>query len=97
MTVKRIGVLSCGKLMAVIYAGLGLLIGGVFTLFTLLGSAIGMAAGEENAVLGLIFGLGAIIVMPLFYGTIGLIAGLLASALYNLAARLVGGVELQVE
>ena len=91
MTVRRIGVLSVAKVMGILYAGLGLLVGSVFTLFALLGSAIGMASGEEGAIFGLIFGVGAIILMPLFYGTIGFIVGLVASALYNLAAGMVGG------
>jgi hypothetical protein len=97
MTVKRIGVLSCGKLMGILYGGLGLIIGGIFTLFALLGSAIGMASGEQEAILGVLFGVGAIIVMPIFYGAIGFISGLLTSALYNLAAGLVGGIELEVQ
>ncbi len=97
MTVKRIGVLSLAKLMGILYAGLGLIIGGIFTLFTLLGSAIGMASGEQEAIFGVLFGVGAIIVMPIFYGVIGLIGGLIMSALYNLAAGLVGGVELEVQ
>lgn len=95
MTVKRIGVLSLAKVMGVLYGGLGLIVGSIFTFFALVGSAIGMASGEKEAILGLIFGVGAIIIMPLVYGTIGLIAGLLVSSLYNLAAGLVGGVELE--
>jgi hypothetical protein len=44
-----------------------------------------------------VFGVGAVVVLPVFYGLMGFVGGLLSSALYNLVARTVGGVELEVE
>jgi H+/Cl- antiporter ClcA len=35
--------------------------------------------------------------MPVFYGVIGFIAGLIGALLYNLFARWVGGFELELE
>ncbi len=98
MVLKRIGVFSCGKVLAALYAGMGLIIGAIFTLFSVLGSAIGFAAsGEGEALFGMLFGMGAIVILPLFYGVCGFLGGLLMSWIYNLVAGLVGGLELELE
>lgn len=100
MTVKSIGVLSLAKVMGTIYAGLGLVIGLVFSFFALLGAAFGSALQESTgleALFGALFGVGAVIVLPMFYGLMGFLGGLLTGALYNLAARAVGGIELEME
>lgn len=100
MIVKRIGVLSLAKVMAILYAGIGLVAGLVFSFVALLGTAFGTAFQETTgaeAFFGAIFGIGAVIVLPILYGLMGFVGGLLSSALYNLAARLVGGLELDVE
>lgn len=35
--------------------------------------------------------------MPLFYGVLGFVFGLIAALLYNRVARLIGGVEIEIE
>ena len=99
MTLKRIGVLSCGKMMGALYALMGLIFGALFSLLSLMGVMAGMASqeGGDAAVFGALFGVGAIIILPIFYGVMGFVAGLLTSALYNLVARFAGGLELQLE
>lgn len=102
MIIKRVGALSLGKLMGLMYAGIGLLIGAVFGLFSLVGGMAGLAAqeGAEGAAgAGLLAGMGlaAVVVFPIMYGLMGFIGGLLSAVFYNLAARFVGGVELDVE
>ena len=95
---KRVNVSAAAKVMGTVYAGLGLLFGALFSLFSLVGAGIGAAAGGgDEAWLGVLFGVGAIVVLPLFYGTIGTIAGAVGAAIYNLAARLVGGLEFELE
>jgi len=94
---KRIGVLSCGKMMGVLYALLGLIIGAVFSLLSFVGAMAGVASGEKEAVFGLLLGVGAILILPIFYGVIGFLGGLLTSFLYNIVAGIVGGVELHLE
>ena len=47
--------------------------------------------------MGALFGVGAVIFMPLFYGALGFITGIITAALYNLVAGWIGGVELQLE
>ena len=47
--------------------------------------------------LGALFGVGAVIFLPICYGVLGLLAGALTAALYNLFAGMVGGVEMDLK
>ena len=47
--------------------------------------------------LGPVFGVGAIVVLPIIYGVLGLIGGAIAAALYNLFSGMVGGIELDLQ
>lgn len=95
--VRRIEPISLAKVAAVIYGGVGLLVGALVSLFAAVGSAF--AAVAENSPLpfaGLIFGVGAIVVFPLLYAFFAFLGGLIVSTLYNLAARWTGGLELDL-
>jgi hypothetical protein len=95
--VRRIGVLSLGKVMGSIYAMIGLIIGAIFTVVALLGSVIGSIATDSGEpLLGILFGVGAIIIFPLFYGLIAFLMGMLIAAVYNFAARFTGGLEVEL-
>src|SRR5438876_5798444 len=99
MVIRRIGVWSVARLYGGVSASMGLLMGAIFALVAALGgmagamreSGSGLAAGG----LGAIFGIGAIIILPLFYGVLGLVAGAIGAALYNLFAGMLGGIELE--
>lgn len=97
MELKSIGVLSCGKVMGILYAVLGLIFGGLFSMFALIGLAFQPGGSGGDAVAGLVFGIGAVLFLPIFYGMIGFIGGLIMAFLYNLIARYTGGLELQIE
>jgi hypothetical protein len=98
MILKSVGVLSLGKITGLLYAGLGLFIGFFFTMFALLGATMGALAEEEmGALFSVFFGMGSIVIFPLLYGIMGLVMGVIVAALYNLLARLVGGVEVELE
>jgi len=99
MVLRKIGVFSLGKVLGVLYAMFGLIAGVIISLFALVGGAAGAASsGEAGQVLvGLLLGVGAVIILPIFYGAIGFVGGIIAAALYNFTAGLVGGVELQLE
>lgn len=96
MIVKRIGVMSLAKIMAILYAAIGLIGGVCVALFSMIaGSAFaqqGAAAG-----LGMGFGLGSIILFPILYGVFGFIGGLISAWLYNVIAGSVGGIELDLQ
>jgi hypothetical protein len=102
MVIRHVGVWSVSRLYGALSASVGLLAG---VLFALIGMAGGMAAMKESGAagglgagaIGMMFGVGAIIFLPLFYGVMGLAMGALMAALYNLFAGLLGGIELDTE
>jgi len=98
LVLNRLGVFSCAKVSGVLYAAFGLLAGMIFSLFALIGTAIGLASeGGPGALLGLFFGVGAVIVLPIVYGILGFVGGIIAAGLYNLVAGVIGGVEMEFE
>jgi hypothetical protein len=92
-TLKQIDVLSCGLMLGVLYALLGLLAGGFFSLFAM----VGAAANNANMLGGILTGVGAVIIMPLFYGVGGFIFGLIGALVYNVCASIVGGIKIDLE
>ncbi|MDA0206992.1 MAG: hypothetical protein O3A53_10725 [Acidobacteria bacterium] len=96
MVIQRIGVLSLGKIVGALYGGLGLIAGAFLTLFSFFGFVFSVADGIGQQDISMLFGMGAILFIPLLYGTLGFIVGILAAAIYNFAAGVVGGLELEV-
>jgi hypothetical protein len=94
MVINRIAPLSLAKISGTLYAALGLIFGAIISLVSMAG--VFGAAGDGNPMFGALFGVGAIILLPIFYGCIGFIGSLIAAFLYNLLAGMVGGVELDV-
>jgi hypothetical protein len=90
MKIRSVGPLSVGKIIGAIYCGLGLLIGLVFALISLVGAAI--AANQQGAVAGL----PPVALLPVFYGLMGFLGGVITAALYNLAAGMMGGIEVEL-
>lgn len=95
MVVRRVSPLSLAKVAGVLYAILGLVIGGIFSLISLVASS--MIQDQDAGPLGAIFGVGAIIILPIFYGVLGFIMSLIMAALYNLVAGMVGGIEVDLQ
>ena len=95
MVINRIAPLSLAKISGTLYAALGLIFGALFSIFAMAGAAAGGDRSGFGA-MGAIFGVGAIILFPIFYGCIGFVASLIGAWLYNLLAGMVGGVELDV-
>jgi hypothetical protein len=98
MIVRRVGVWSVAKLYGALSAAMGLLFGAVFALVALIGGManLGGDAGFQSGALGALFGVGAVVLMPVFYGVLGIIMGAISAALYNLFAGIFGGVEIDV-
>jgi len=102
MVIRRIGVWSVARLYGGICAAMGLVFGAIFALIAVLGGMAGAATNSGSgpfgsAGLGAMFGVGAIIILPLFYGILGLVMGAIGAALYNLFAGMFGGIELETE
>jgi hypothetical protein len=101
MVVKRIGIGSAAKLSGAIYGSMGLIFGFIFFVISLFGAGLAsqLAEGGEAAPawLGALFGAGAIVLFPLLYGFFGFILGAISAGLYNLFARLVGGLVVELQ
>lgn len=95
MIVKSVGVVSVGRIYAAISAAVGLLIGLFFALAGVVG--YGISGSDGPGFLAPLMGVGAVIILPLFYGAMGFIGGLIGALLYNVFAGMVGGVELRTE
>jgi hypothetical protein len=97
MILRRVGTLSLGKFMGFLYGLLGLLIGAVFSLISLLGfAAQNQGQGQGQAALLIGVGVGSIIIFPLLYGFLGFLGGIIFGALFNLVASMAGGIEIEL-
>jgi hypothetical protein len=98
MILKQIGVLSLARILGAIYAVIGLIVGVFFSLASALGGlAASLAANTEEAagaLIAILFGVGAIIFVPLMYGLMGFLVGALMALFYNLLAGVFGGIEM---
>ena len=74
----------------------GFVFGGLISMISILGAGLGMS-GAEGPVPGMLFGAGAVILLPIFYGVLGFVTTLIGAALYNVVASVVGGVEIEVQ
>jgi len=91
--IKSVGVLSIAKISGIIYTLIGLL----FIPLALIGGLAGVASGQKSGVLGGIGVLAIAVLAPIFYGVLGFVAGAIGAFLYNLAAKWVGGIEIELE
>jgi len=99
-TLKRIGPGSAFKVGLVTYAFIGLVVGACFAFFSMIAGSLGGLAGGQATTgaraLGMGFGLGAIIIMPIIYAILGGIGAALGAVIYNLAAGWIGGLEVDI-
>jgi hypothetical protein len=89
MILKSIGVISCGKMLGALNALLGLLAGSIMSLIAVAGVA------ADRPIQGGMVGDGDIIFLPILYGLIGFIGGIVTAALCNILAGIVGGIEME--
>jgi hypothetical protein len=99
--IKRMGVFSCAKIYAIVMAAMGLIIGVIYGLiFMVVGGAMMAGGGRDSGTAGassLVIGLVMMLAIPVFYGIIGFIGGIVGALVYNVAAGIVGGIELELE
>jgi len=84
------------KIWGAMYCALGLIFGAVIAIVSAMGSAFAPASGSTPRFVTALFGVGAVVFVPLLYGFFGFIMGLLGAAIYNGLAALIGGVELDL-
>jgi len=97
MVIRRVNPMSAAKVSGALGVLLGLVIGACISLIALAAGASMAASSDEGAGLGafggMLFGAGAIIVLPIFYGVFMFVMGAVQAALYNFAAKWTGGLE----
>lgn len=91
--IRRIAPLQLGKMMGIAYAAFGLL----FIPFFLLISAFATRLPPQQRVGMLAFGAGFAIFVPFIYGAMGFLFGVIGAWIYNMTAKFIGGVEVDVE
>ncbi|SRR5258708_6363008 len=100
MLIKRVQPLALGKMLGSIYG----IVGFIFGLFCAAMSM--MFSGLRTAAPGLqvmpwwfnsMFGVGAVIMLPIVYGAMGFLGGLISAALYNALAKRIGGIVIETE
>jgi len=91
LEIKKIDVLSLAKIIGLIYAFFGLLIGMIFSLMSLLGLEPDPSGPASS------FGVAAIIMFPLVYALAGFLSGILTALFYNLSTKWVGGLKMEMK
>lgn len=72
--------LILGFVMGLVYAGIGMTMSDVLM--------------ESSSMMSFMFGIGGVLVMPLVYGIMGFIIGILCALFYNWLAGRIGGIEM---
>ncbi|HVP43587.1 MAG TPA: hypothetical protein VMS96_09140 [Terriglobales bacterium] len=89
---KSMGVMSVGKMMAVIQGAIGLLF---VPIFLIAGMAGALAGKGQDAIAGGVM-LVLAVMMPVFYAGIGFVMGVVTALIYNVVAGKIGGIELEL-
>ena len=74
VVIKRVGVMSAGKVSGAIGICVGLFIGAFVSLFSLSGLALNVQKGGPQLP-PVFMGVGAVILLPVFYGVFGFFSG----------------------
>jgi hypothetical protein len=91
--IKRIAPLQLGKILGILYGLMGL----IFIPFFMAMGALASQVPEEQRV-GLMFMTGGFALFaPVMYAVMGFVFGVIGAAIYNLVAKWVGGVEVEIE
>ena len=95
--IKRFEPLSVMKIAAICYGAMGLLEGAIFSVVF---SIIPLKApnGEQlPRFFGVLFGAFSIVCLPIIFALIGALMAGLGAAVYNISAKIVGGIQIEVE
>jgi hypothetical protein len=95
MVIRRVGPVSCAKIAGALYALIGFVLGCMFSLVSMAGA---FAGGPDSPFgpMSAIFGVGAIVILPILYGCMGFVMTLISAWLYNVLASSVGGIQLEL-
>ncbi len=95
----RIAPMQLGKMLAALQAAMGLIFIPFFGIFFLITTFIPKQPNMQMPPTAVFagFGLLFLVAIPIFYGVMGFITGIVGAAIYNLFAKWIGGIEVEVE
>ncbi|MBE9078237.1 hypothetical protein IQ241_13200 [Romeria aff. gracilis LEGE 07310] len=96
VTIRKVDALSAAKIQGSVLGLFGLILAVLFALFLMAGITLDSDA-PDSAIPGVVGGVSMIIFLPLFYAILGFIFGLVGALIYNLVAKVVGGIELEFD
>ncbi len=96
VTIQGISPFSAGKILGAVYGCLGLLMGGVWSLIRSSGLS-SPPKTSNDPMANILFGPGAVIVLPLVYGVTACLMGIILGLSYNLVATVFGGLEIAID
>jgi hypothetical protein len=91
--IKRIAPLQLGKMLGILYGIMGL----IFIPFFLMMSAFASQLPPQQRVGMMAFGAGFAVLVPVMYAAMGFVGGALGAVIYNVIAKWIGGIEVEVE
>ncbi|MFT3870134.1 MAG: hypothetical protein QM715_16930 [Nibricoccus sp.] len=91
--IKRIAPLQLGKMLGILYGIMGLLF---LPFFLLMGVLSSQLPPDQRAGM-MFFGVGFALFAPVMYAVMGFITGALGALVYNVVAKWIGGIEVEVE
>jgi hypothetical protein len=91
--IKSVDVMSCAKIMGAVYGAMGLLAIPILLVVSFASLASGQQTGTMGGIAFVALGLFA----PFFYGGIGFVFGALGAWVYNLTAKWLGGIQIELE
>jgi hypothetical protein len=99
VVLQRLGVLSTGKVMGIMYAILALIVAIPYGLILLIVGASTSGGPGGGQMAGAMAGMGIcmVVLLPVIYGVAGFIGGIIMAALYNVVVRMVGGIEMELD
>ncbi|MGY4884413.1 MAG: DUF3566 domain-containing protein [Nanobdellota archaeon] len=91
VVLKKVGILSMAKIQAILMLIIGLFLGIIYAIL-----ATTVDASQYSASPIVILGWWSILVIPVIYGVLGFIIGVIGAWLYNIVAKKVGGIEVEL-
>ena len=99
--ITQVGVLSLGKVVGASGVLVGLIIGVMYGLgivvMSLIGGVSGQAGSGGAAAIGIVGGLFVMVLVPVLYGGMSFVFGLIYGLFLNICFNLVGGLEVKIE
>lgn len=95
--IKKFEPLSVMRISAVCYGVLGLLEGAIFAVVFSMAPLAAPGHDGPPRFAGPVFGVFALVGFPFLFAAMGAIMGGLSAVIYNVTARFIGGIEVEVE